>query len=114
LSCTVLDARFVKPLDEELFTAEALRHQLVCTIEDHCLPGGFGSAVLELLSDRGVVLQRPLIRIGIPDEFVSHGTQAEQRERYGLSAQGIVARIVEVLGVGEETAKSGEGISQVG
>jgi len=86
----------------------------VCTIEDHCLPGGFGSAVLELLSDRGVVLQRPLIRIGIPDEFVSHGTQAEQRERYGLSAQGIVARIVEVLGVGEETAKSGEEISQVG
>jgi 1-deoxy-D-xylulose-5-phosphate synthase len=86
----------------------------VCTIEDHCLPVGFGSAVLELLSDRGIVLQRPLVRIGVPDEFVSHGTQAEQRARYGLNAQGIVARIVDAFGLSEEAAKSAEGISQVG
>lgn len=114
LSCTVVDARFAKPLDDELLTVEASRHRLVCTIEDHCLPGGFGSAVLELLADRGVILQKPLLRIGVPDEFVSHGSQAEQRARYGLTVSGIVARVAQAVGAEEKALPTGEEISRVG
>jgi 1-deoxy-D-xylulose-5-phosphate synthase len=93
LSCTVIDARFAKPLDEDLFVKEAAGHSLVCSIEDHCLAGGFGSALLELFSDRRVALHRPLIRVGIADEFVSHGTQAEQKTRFGITPSGIVAAV---------------------
>ncbi len=93
LSCTVIDARFAKPLDEDLFVKEAADHSLVCSIEDHCLAGGFGSALLELFSDRRVALHRPLIRVGIADEFVSHGTQAEQKTRFGITPSGIVAAV---------------------
>lgn len=97
MSCTVVDARFAKPLDEGLLIAEVPRHRLVCTIEDHCLPGGFGSAALEVINDRRIVLRRPLLRIGVADEFVSHGTQAEQKARYGINSAGIVAAIREAL-----------------
>lgn len=104
VTCTIIDARFAKPIDEELLAAEVPHHRLVCTIEDHCLAGGFGSAVLEVLNDRRIELQQPLIRLGVADEFVSHGTQAEQKARYGINTAGIVQAIQEALRGADEIA----------
>lgn len=114
LSCTVIDPRFVKPLDEELFAAEIPHHRLVCTIEDHSLAGGFGSAVLEMITDKRIPLQQPLIRIGVADEFVSHGTQAEQKARYGINPEGIVRTVHEALSRMGGCAVSGSGAPLVG
>ena len=90
LAVSVLDARFVKPLDEELVAAEALRAGRIVTVEEGCLAGGFGSAVLEALERRGLIADGILVRrLGLPDEFVTHGDQAKQRVELGIDADGI-------------------------
>jgi 1-deoxy-D-xylulose-5-phosphate synthase len=88
-STTVVNARFVKPLDEHLILTLAAKHGRVLTVEENVLAGGFGSAVLELLADRnlfGITVKR----LGIPDVFVEHGTQDILRKKYGLDAHGIL------------------------
>jgi 1-deoxy-D-xylulose-5-phosphate synthase len=87
----VADARFIKPLDSEMIIDIAGRVPLLLTGEENALQGGFGSAVLELLSDNGINL--PVIRIGIPDQFVEQGTQAELKKRIEIDAAAIVRRI---------------------
>jgi 1-deoxy-D-xylulose-5-phosphate synthase len=90
LAVSVVDARFAKPLDEELVVAEALRAGRLLTVEEGCLPGGFGSAVLEALERRGLVGEGLAVRrLGLPDRFVTHGDQAKQRAELGLDADGI-------------------------
>ncbi len=101
LSVAVVDARFVKPLDEKLVLTQAEQTGLVVTVEENVLQGGFGSAVLELLEDRGCNAR--VERIGLPDAFVEQGSQAELRSRYGIDAAGIVARLRDLC-----TAKSGQ------
>jgi 1-deoxy-D-xylulose-5-phosphate synthase len=95
ISLAVVDPRFLKPLDAELLMAEARRCGRVVTLEENVLQGGFGSAVLELLSDAGINV--PLLRIGLPDAFIEQGTQAELHARYGLDAAGIAERIRDFL-----------------
>jgi 1-deoxy-D-xylulose-5-phosphate synthase len=92
----VVNARFVKPLDEELILKTAAEINKIITVEENMLRGGFGSAVLELLADKGVpgVLVK---RLGIPDEFVKHATQAEQRNKYGINEEGIIRAAKEML-----------------
>jgi 1-deoxy-D-xylulose-5-phosphate synthase len=94
-SPTVVNARFVKPLDESLITSLAHQHELIVTVEDHAVTGGFGSAVLELLAQRQIL--RPVIRLGVPDRFISHGTQEELHRECGFDAEGIVQAISEAL-----------------
>ena len=89
ISCTVINARFAKPLDAELLRAELPQYQLVCTLEDHALSGGFGAAVLELISDSGLVLQNPLKRFGIGDAFLPHAKQEEQHEMHQYDVDSI-------------------------
>jgi 1-deoxy-D-xylulose-5-phosphate synthase len=72
LSVGVVNARFIKPLDSELLLSQAKSNRLVVTLEDGVLSGGFGSAVLETISDAG--LSTAVHRIGWPDRFVEHGT----------------------------------------
>jgi 1-deoxy-D-xylulose-5-phosphate synthase len=95
-SATVVNARFVKPLDEHLILSLAAKHGRVLTVEENVLAGGFGSAVLELLADRnlfGITVKR----CGIPDVFVEHGTQDILRKKYGLDAAGILKSALAVL-----------------
>jgi 1-deoxy-D-xylulose-5-phosphate synthase len=87
-SATVVNARFIKPLDEDLILTLAARHGRVLTVEENVLAGGFGSAVLELLADRE--LSVAVKRLGIPDTFVEHGSPAILRQKYGLDADGIL------------------------
>jgi 1-deoxy-D-xylulose-5-phosphate synthase len=95
VDAAVVDARFVKPLDDETILRVARATGRVVTVEEHALAGGFGSAVAELLADRGVSQAVALRRIGLPDTFVEHGPQGLLRELYGLTPEGIV-RAVEV------------------
>lgn len=94
LSIAVVDARFVKPLDSELILSLAEKVSFVITAEENALQGGFGAAVLELFSDHGVVL--PVSRVGIPDHFIEQGSQAELRDRLGLTAAGLCEKIVQM------------------
>ncbi|RKO66775.1 1-deoxy-D-xylulose-5-phosphate synthase [Desulfofundulus salinus] len=97
IHATVINARFVKPLDEECITRYALRTRRVVTIEEHVLQGGFGSAVLELLGDRGL-RNVQVIRLGIPDEFIEHGSRAVLLARCGLTVEGLVNTVLQALG----------------
>jgi 1-deoxy-D-xylulose-5-phosphate synthase len=95
LSLSVVDARFLKPLDEELLCAEARRTGVVVTVEENALQGGFGSAVLEMLTDRGLAPR--VLRLGLPDHFIEQGTQQELRALCGIDAAGIAGRVGEFL-----------------
>jgi 1-deoxy-D-xylulose-5-phosphate synthase len=90
--CAVINPRFTKPLDAPAHEAYGHEADLVVTIEDHVLMGGYGSAVLELFSEKNVTTH--VIRIGWPDQFIEHATtQDELRKKYGLSVEGIVAKV---------------------
>jgi 1-deoxy-D-xylulose-5-phosphate synthase len=88
---TVVNARFVAPLDEMLLLELAETHQRLMTLEEHSLAGGFGSAVVEFVNDRGLGLA--VERIGVPNVFVQQGSQAAQRAQIGLSAENVAARV---------------------
>jgi len=87
---SVVNARFVKPLDSELILAQARKTGCLITVEENALQGGFGSAVLELISDSGLTDVR-VKRIGIPDSFIEQGSQAQLRADLGLNGAGIAA-----------------------
>jgi 1-deoxy-D-xylulose-5-phosphate synthase len=86
---TIINARFVKPLDSELILEICNNHDNIVTIEEGCLSGGFGSAVSAFLHDNN--LENKLHRIGIPDNFVEHGTRDELLVELGLCAENIIS-----------------------
>jgi 1-deoxy-D-xylulose-5-phosphate synthase len=88
----VINPRFTKPLDAAAHETYGHEADLVVTLEDHVLMGGYGSAVLELFSNLGVTT--PVVRIGWPDQFIEHATtQDELRSKYGLSVENTVAKV---------------------
>jgi len=91
LDATLVNMRFVKPLDEELLIALAGRHQAFITIEENAVQGGAGSAVGELLAAEG--LQIPMLQLGIPDRFIEHGSREGCLVRAGLDAAGLSASV---------------------
>jgi 1-deoxy-D-xylulose-5-phosphate synthase len=94
VTCTIINARYAKPLDAELLRAELPKYALLCTIEDHAITGGFGSAVIEFANDEDITLQSSIKRFGVGDSFVPHATQAEQHVLYGYDAESIVAYVL--------------------
>jgi 1-deoxy-D-xylulose-5-phosphate synthase len=93
---TVVNARFIKPLDEGLLKALSLKTNLFLTVEENALQGGFGSAVLEYLADLGIPgLQ--VRRLGIPDRFVEQGPQEMLRREFGLSPEGITVHALSLV-----------------
>ena len=97
LGATVADMRFVKPLDAELVLRLARSHDALVTVEEGCIMGGAGSAVLECLAAAGVVV--PVQVLGVPDVFTEHGDSAKLLALCGLDAAGIEASIVQRFGV---------------
>ena len=95
LELAVVDPVFLKPLDNDLLTAEANRAGRVFTVEENALRGGFGSAVLEMFCDEGVHV--PVWRIGLPDKYIEQGSQTELRARYGIDAAGIASTIKDAV-----------------
>lgn len=96
LDATVANMRFVKPLDHELVAELARTHDAIVTIEDGCVMGGAGSAVLEALNAAGFAL--PVLQLGLPDEFVEHGDPAKLMSLAGLDAVGIEQSILKRFG----------------
>jgi 1-deoxy-D-xylulose-5-phosphate synthase len=96
IEAAVVNARFAKPLDRKLILEVARRTGRVVTVEENVLTGGFGSGVVSLLqsSDAGDIR---VACLGLPDEFIEHGTQAGLRSRYGLDAEGIAQRVHSLL-----------------
>lgn len=96
LKTGVINARFAKPLDETLLCTWISSSRLVVTVEENVTSGGFGSAVLELIHRKN--LQRQVLAIGIPDRFIEHATQQDQRRKLGLDGPGIARRVLKHLG----------------
>jgi 1-deoxy-D-xylulose-5-phosphate synthase len=97
INVTVINARFIKPLDDELIAKYCQPYALVFTVEEGSLAGGFGSAVQERCEQLGLTDVR-FHRIGIPDEYVHHGAQEVLRAQYDLHAEGIARRVRDVVG----------------
>src|SRR5664279_301595 len=90
--CAVINPRFTKPLDEGAHEFFGKAADVVVMLEDHALMGGYGSAVLELFSEKAITT--PVVRIGWPDQFIEHATtQDELRKKYGLSVENTVAKV---------------------
>ena len=96
ISCAVINARFVKPLDRKMILAAAA-HGPILTVEENVLQGGFGSAVLELLHDQGMT-RHPVKRLGIADHFIEQGPQDQLRHDIGIDHDGIVQAVRSLLG----------------
>jgi 1-deoxy-D-xylulose-5-phosphate synthase len=92
LEPTVVDARFAKPIDSALMAELAGEHELLVTVEEGVLAGGFGSAVWEALTDAGVATPR-ILRVGLPDRYVTHGAPALLHEEVGFTGRRIAERV---------------------
>ena len=106
ISCAVINARFVKPLDRERIVALARRCGALVTVEEHSAMGGFGSAVLEALAEAGVPL--PTRCLAVPDRLVEHGDPGEILASLGLDADGIERAVRELLGAARDRSTGAE------
>jgi 1-deoxy-D-xylulose-5-phosphate synthase len=97
IEVTVADARFAKPLDEELIRRLVAEHDVLVTVEENVLSGGFGSGVLELLADRDLLGDTRVMRFGLPDRYVTHGTPSLLREEVGLTPEAVARRVAETV-----------------
>jgi 1-deoxy-D-xylulose-5-phosphate synthase len=102
IDATVVNARFVKPLDAELLLALARTRRLIVTVEEAYLAGGFGSAVIELLEENGLQDKVRVVRMGVPDRLVTHGDPKLLLAKYGLDADGIYTKVKESVEVLED------------
>ena len=96
ISAAVINARFVKPIDGDLIAAVAREVKCLLTVEESTAMGGFGSAVLELLSEKGII-NLPTKCLGLPDWFIEQGPQDLLREKYGLTADGVHQQAKQLL-----------------
>lgn len=95
MNATLIDMRFVKPIDEEIIEQKSKNHDLIVTIEENSVMGGAGSAVNEVLAKKNIT--KKLLIIGMPDQFVEHGTQEEVLKVCGLDALSIESKIVNAM-----------------
>jgi 1-deoxy-D-xylulose-5-phosphate synthase len=102
IEATVINARFVKPLDAELILALAQSKRLIVTVEEAYLAGGFGSAVMELLEENSLLDKVKVVRMGVPDRIITHGDPKILLAKFGLDADGIYTRVKETLEILEE------------
>jgi 1-deoxy-D-xylulose-5-phosphate synthase len=93
VEASVINARYLRPLDEALIHPMAERIGKLVTMEEGALPGGFGSAVLESIQEKGLAI--PMLRIGIPDQLVDHATPQQSFEALGLTPDQMALRIKE-------------------
>ncbi|MCY4107520.1 MAG: 1-deoxy-D-xylulose-5-phosphate synthase, partial [Chloroflexi bacterium] len=106
IECGVVNPIFVKPLDVGLILDAAGATRRIVTVEENVLAGGFGSAVLEALSEAGME-DVSVHRIGMPDSFIEHGTAADQRRGLELDAEGIARQVLSVFFPEAESQTSG-------
>ncbi len=113
IEATVVNARFVKPLDEKLIRNLAETKSLIVTVEEAYLAGGFGSAVLEFLEANNLLDQVKIIRMGVPDRIITHGDPKLLLAKYGLDADGIYNKIKENSEIIEQRRTTGKRLKLV-
>ncbi|MBV9495127.1 MAG: hypothetical protein JOZ54_12835, partial [Acidobacteria bacterium] len=112
INVTVINARFIKPLDDELIQKYCKSYPPVFTVEEGSLAGGFGAAVMERCEELGIQGVQ-FHRIGIPDEYVHHGSQDVLRAQYDLHPEGIAKRVREVVRPAGKQGTLGEFVDYV-
>ena len=112
ISVAVINSRFVKPLDEDILTEYGAKCGRLITIEENALAGGFGSAVLEAISDKGLTNIK-IKRLGIPDKFIEHGTQEILRQKAGLDVETLIHNALKLLNMEENIVKNESKASKV-
>ena len=95
------DMRFVKPIDETMLHEVFTKFDKIITVEDGCLMGGFGSAVIEFMADQRYSAE--VVRLGIPDAYIQHGTQKELWDECGFDTNAIVKTVKEMLNMSVES-----------
>jgi 1-deoxy-D-xylulose-5-phosphate synthase len=103
ISATVADARFAKPIDAGLMAQLAAEHDLLVSVEEGVLAGGFGTAVWETLNELGTAIPR-ILRVGLPDRYVTHGKPALLHDEVGFTGRQIAERVVAAIGA-RDTAR---------
>jgi 1-deoxy-D-xylulose-5-phosphate synthase len=112
LDATLINMRFVKPLDRDAVLAAAASHARLVTVEENAVAGGAGSGVNELLAAAGVAAE--ILNIGLDDCFVEHGTREECLHLAGLDLEGIMAQVVRFAGPGRQASLQGTATRQSG
>jgi 1-deoxy-D-xylulose-5-phosphate synthase len=112
LAVTVADARFAKPIDAGLMAQLAAEHDLLVTVEEGVLAGGFGSAVWETLNDAGATPR--ILRVGLPDRYVTHGKPALLHEEVGYTGKRIAERVAAAIADHGQQPAQGAGSAVVG
>ncbi len=102
IDATVVNTRFVKPLDAELILALAQTKRVILTVEEAYLAGGFGSAVMELLEENAMLDRVKVVRMGVPDRIITHGDAKLLLAKYGLDADGIYQKVRETIEILEQ------------
>src|SRR5205807_7803982 len=106
IAVTVADARFAKPIDAGLMAQLSAEHDLLVTVEEGVLAGGFGSAVWETLNEAGTPMPR-IMRVGLPDCFVTHGKPALLHDEVGFTAERIAEGVAAAVALAEVPAATG-------
>jgi 1-deoxy-D-xylulose-5-phosphate synthase len=106
IDAAVVNARFVKPLDKNLFRDLLTRVPRLITVEDHVVTGGFGSALIEFLTDEGFT-GTEVKRLGVPDRFIPHGTQDELRKMCGFDKDAIAQASLQLVRRGKKRSREG-------
>ena len=106
IDASVVNARFVKPLDKNLFRDLLTRVPRLITVEDHVVTGGFGSGLIEFLADEGFTGVE-VKRLGVPDRFIPHGTQDELRKMCGFDKDAIAQATLQLVRRGKKRSREG-------
>ena len=109
LDATVINMRFIKPVDEDIITTMALNHSLLVTLEDNVVMGGAGSAVNEVLMKHQILIRT--LNLGLPDTFQEHGSREELLAEAGLNASTVIDKIVQIYPQRDCTPKSAHVVS---
>jgi 1-deoxy-D-xylulose-5-phosphate synthase len=112
LNATLINMRFVKPLDREAILDAATRHAYLVTVEENATAGGAGSGINELLAAEGIAAD--IFNIGLDDNYIQHGTRDECLHLAGLDSEGILAKIIRRFGIGKQRPVPGSSLSQTG
>ena len=95
INATLVDMRFVKPLDQDIINTLSASHDCIVTVEDNAIAGGAGSGVNEFILSQGMA--KKVLNIGLPDSFIKHGTQAEIHQELGLDSKGIIQKVEQFI-----------------
>ena len=112
LNATLINMRFVKPLDRDAIISAASSHAHLVTVEENAIAGGAGSGINELLAAEGLAVD--ILNIGLDDNYIQHGTREECLHQAGLDSEGVLAKIVRRFGAGKQRTVPDSGLRQTG